>query len=469
MATKSKKAKSKGKQKSSPVNQQKISKEQYFLSGRLKNLPQGPYYSSSVGSIDDDILVMITRKHINDNISFGLFYIDGGSGLINKCYYEFNSSMDKFNYFVSEIGLQPTSDKEAMELLVYEAEELHRQVNEKTPANFWIVKNILEYDFASLKKGNPNRMFRFQYPDERPRGSSPDGPTNSQKTFTYSPNLVQDWNKQKWDDFIQNTVNTDHSSLIQPDMLNPWLYIFEKLRLDESQCEQAIMAKIDQLTKAKTVFAQEETVEVHPLADHQEQIEQHALLFEFSLAINRQKQLVLAKKMEKFMATYPHNTNIPIKLHHLYFHLGYKQKAYKLISHFYAKHPEHLEGLITYFLMLQSANKPLLLKRFLAKGILLEEHIANYQPITEKQYYSYYAFVAIELLKQGHLIESWRLIQHIASLPIVHKKHNGYNFSQIYYLHAGTITQQWALELATNLALYNEQLDQLANAGKDLS
>lgn len=231
--------------------------------------------------------------------------------------------------------------------------------------------------------------------------------------------MVKDWTKEHWAEFLKKIPDFDPQvDLRKFDIYSPLIFILENHYLPQLFPSKQIMADIDRLEISSPDLTGNEFTDINMDFDREEILLLQSIQLELDLAESRKKWISIQKSCEVFLEKYPHNEIVPFYLYDAYNKLGYTNKAYQLITNCYNSMPHNQKSVVQYLSTLLSQNKPNLIKQFLAKGFLLEDHLPSQYKFKIGQFHFYYFELTKFLFEQGQWLEGWRLMNWFISEPL---------------------------------------------------
>jgi len=455
--------------KAASSNTQKINKYTYFCSDRIKRLPQSDYYITLASMLDDTSQVLCTRAHINGNISFALFSIIITTGQIENCYIDFNQEKDNLEKLIADFNLDPVDDRQAIELMIYQAIEATESKSSSKPEDLRFAQNILKEDYEALKTANINLLFPFQHPLWEEQWEEKDSTQQEESPIphiyndlpTYDPGMVKGWDCQKWKDFLLKITNLKDRGILEPEFFSPLLFIFERHTLVVNDyVSEEFMEQIDRLMTLSTPL---DNSGLDPwFKDYKpsaaEAILEHSLLIECHLAKTDKARIAISRKMEQFMKTYPENPMIPLELFNLYGKLKYKTKSYPLACEYYKQYPDCATPIAYYFTQLTQESKPNLIAQLLSNGILLEDQVKKEQKFALDTYSIYYRNLARYLFDEDWYHEYWKLTHYFLNLPQIKENHYELNRWRMLHIFAIDRNYRWISLINNDLESFDKDI-----------
>lgn len=465
-------SKKKKKKKNAKPLAQKANRDTYFATDRIKHLPRGHYYTAITKIEEAAVCVFVTREHVNDCLSFAYFGISMFTGEIKDCDYQFNIKKEFFEELIEEFQLKPFAEKQSIELLIYDALNVHQSEGYPSVQGTLLAKNILSWDYDFLKNSpKAIQLFPFQNPDfdlEQLAQQSKPKKQLKNKWHSYHPQLVKGWTKQHWEKFLEKTLDLDpQEDLDEFEIWTPLVFILEKHYLPQLFANKQIMTDLDRLEKSLPDLTGNELTDINfdYEMEQEEVLLQQSIQIELDSADSRKKWVTIQKRCEEFIEKFPRNEIVPFYLLDAYNYLGYTNKAYQLSSECYHKMPSNSKAIVQYLSLLMAQNKNNLIKQLLSNGFLLEDHVPSQYKFKLGQYHYYYFELDRFLFQLGHWQEAWRLMNWFINSPGLDNNETIKTmWSASYFTPAYVIYKEICETHIQNKAILNKIADNMAAA-----
>lgn len=420
--------------------QQMINPQTYFLSDKLRNLPIDAYYLGyeTIEGISF-INVCITRSHVNGNKSFSVFKVDDFTGEIFDIVFDYNADSADLDELFEHFDLEPSTIEQAIEYLIFAAEQRTLELGQKLPEDFRFAKRILAGDKQTVLESSEHleKLATFQMGvSEKSRSETQTATRLPYGDLSYDPTTVRRWTRADWTHFMENDLTKDPEVFLYKS-LSPLLYIYEMLYLPNADINPKIGQALDRLSELKTIL----TPTDNDLAEldyeiNEEQREAEAQLWPIVDKVTPDSNInFLQGALNGYINEFPGNPVFYRQRYQIYLRTGQYNMTLKTAAENYRLFPDSPAFLIQYLmeLILNKDNEKKRLKDLFQKGYLIEDHFAEGHVFNINSYLIYYQLLGQYLVEKNLITEYWLLAEIIKKLPefkasnIMIKAWNGLN------------------------------------------
>jgi hypothetical protein len=367
------------KKKTKPASQTPaLSDKSYLTSGRARKLPIYKCMVNHDWKETGMAQVYVLRKHVNGNVTVGIYLADLLCAGVKSAFYLFNITESKFNELVSNAPLTfETCSYELAHNIIYGSIAFAEEYGIEPTPEFKLARLILEEDTEDIplielefgRDGKPLLVINEQHPrnDYYLRQLEKNaGPGNYE--VIYGSGVEDDWDEEddelyddlaeveKWDRTDWETYLNQPSQHKDPDFLIASLFIFEQAYPISREDEPIVYALLhprpfeityDALPYDFYTFSEEELQEIEKL---------HPLIKDLKTSNSQLKKV--RDQLLQLIAQWPGNPTFRNFLANTYIRLNEKELADKTIIETFEQLPEYFHAKIQYAQLLTRTGQP---------------------------------------------------------------------------------------------------------------
>ena len=432
----------------------------YFESGRLAKLPLDKIYYGKDDFIEGQFMhtVIITRRHVNGNISYATFAIYDGAGIGDVMLTEFNSPEEEMDKFLeTTVAVAAPSEYPSLLRLIKEAKISSSLILNRESSRYEYGYLILPTDeeLKALKdwQGASAPLASFQTAQSHYFDPEKIFLLNHNYTVmdldfkagVYSSSLFSDWTRQQWQAFLSE----DYRSSVEDESFHtqhmPYMYILEKVILEggptgkpaenrdsnydketeevEAELTSAINKDLDNL-EHNAQQIQSKLISTWSSLPESYQPSELERLYENTLAkaiygpsfLERPNKII--SKIQSLIETYPDNHEFKyyLALALLQADTDWNQ-AVTLLENNIALEPENALRILQYFDAIWEIDD-ISFSDIIDQWILNDKHLLSIKHIYEPHLHAYYLKIAEYLKFMGWPRELLRLYKIISTYPL---------------------------------------------------
>ena len=410
-------AKQKAKRKTGKVPQPKINKQTYFESLRLKRLPLGKCYIKLNYPEPYCYSVIITRTHINSNLSFSEFVLHCRTGEIFDAFYEFNVEPWEFHVTYDQAQFTEFEDHYSLQNLIYSAEAQYLNNSDiafeyPLPSDFHQAKLILD-DLELIAKDSDSIKLLADFQAQGTAFTRDPAPLNAKEKLDrisyYHPEEMRNWKREDWVGYF-NLIRPMKSEDRLKYNVSPLAYLYEIVFWDEHQVTPKLSSDMKRLKSKETAKVIDEHYPDFGYELGQEElILMDGIFRKLRTPMDKNDIQNLIREITPLKKKYPKNPAFANQYHYCYERLPDEKMMIETAEYALKQHPDNPDALINYMRVMIKQDNHHKIDAVLQGNYLLDDMIPAKKSFYSGDFLNYYFLLFQHLMHTGQF-EAGRLL-----------------------------------------------------------